>query len=158
MMKVKVYDNRGATCDRYTVILNAQSDYVGMSSKPFDPQGFGQHGEGCLPGKHLGKRIKFEELPEDCKKLVRRDLLDAVAGVAIVNKDGDIVRTSKNLACIMTHARDFRFDTKLHQDGYTLHVNYSNKDQCSTRFADQTVLRDWISDRVRFGRGKYVKA
>jgi len=86
MMKVKVYDNGGATCDRYTVILNAQGDYVAMSSNPFDPQGFGQHGEGCGPGKHLGKRIKFEELPEDCKKLVRRDLLDAVVGVPIINK------------------------------------------------------------------------
>jgi hypothetical protein len=37
------------------------------------PQGFGQHGRGLI-GKHNGKRIKFEELPPDCQRLVMRDL------------------------------------------------------------------------------------
>lgn len=49
-----------------------------MSSMPFHPQGFGQHGEIEDPrgGKHLGKRIKFAELPEDCQKLVVSDYKD----------------------------------------------------------------------------------
>lgn len=75
-MKVKVFDNGGKTFDRYTVIYNAEGDYVAMSADPFHPQGFGQHGEKCLPGPHLGKLIDFDDLPDDCKRLVRRDLAD----------------------------------------------------------------------------------
>ncbi|QKE37351.1 hypothetical protein [Ferrovum myxofaciens] len=47
-------------------------------------------------------------------------MMNAVAGVVIKNKNGDVVRTSKNLACIMMHARNFLFGTKLRQEGYTL--------------------------------------
>lgn len=82
-MKIKCYDNGGKTADRFTVIY---SDYpegngtfwaVGMSADPFHPQGFGQH---CTarPGRHLGRRIAFEELPDDCQKLVRRALVQGV--------------------------------------------------------------------------------
>jgi len=77
-----IYDNGGKTIDRYTVYYDNPKDWgitaqiypcVGMSAAPFHPQGFGQHSEGML-GKHNGKRIKFEELPEDCQKLVKQDL------------------------------------------------------------------------------------
>jgi hypothetical protein len=44
-----------------------------MSSIPFHPQGFGQYST-CQLGRHLGKRIDFEDLPEDCQKLVKQDL------------------------------------------------------------------------------------
>ena len=89
---IRVYDNGGKTFDRYTVsftkkaITNIHKDrwfmYVGMSSNPFDPQGFGQHGES--PNQpvdrptygHLGKKIKFEDLPENCQKLVMQDYLE----------------------------------------------------------------------------------
>jgi hypothetical protein len=87
---IRVYDNGGETCDRYTVVFMNRADWgftakyiretgrdfypsLGMSSAPFHPQGFGQHSE-CKVGKHLGKRIPFTELPEDCRKLVRRQL------------------------------------------------------------------------------------
>ena len=86
---IKCYDNGGKTYDRYTTIYTKKSIiekehrshygtrfmYVGMSEDPFHPLGFGQHGE-IEPkhiGGHLGKRIKFEQLPEDCKKLVLQD-------------------------------------------------------------------------------------
>jgi len=82
-LKIKCYDNGGKTIDRYTVVYldqscpkaNGQKLYqsVGMNAHPFHPQGFGQHGE-CLPGRHLGRLIPFESLPEDCQKLVRQDL------------------------------------------------------------------------------------
>lgn len=92
---IKIFDNdtKGkGTFDRYTCVFTKKSIvekearghygtlfmYVGMSSMPFHPQGFGQHGE-LAPqhiGKHLGKRIKFEDLPEDCKKLVIQDYKD----------------------------------------------------------------------------------
>jgi hypothetical protein len=63
-------------------------NYLAMNAAPFHPQGFGQHGEtrdhpcdvnrwGFAPmvGRkcHLGRRIPFADLPEDCRKLVLRD-------------------------------------------------------------------------------------
>jgi hypothetical protein len=78
--KILCYDNGGKTADRYTVVYISEPERqpgtfaaVGMSASPFHPQGFGQHCA-AIPGKHLGKRIKFDELPEDCQKLVIRDL------------------------------------------------------------------------------------
>lgn len=78
-MNIRCYDNGGKTTDRYCVIYMDQPEggkcfmSVCMNSEPFHPQGIGQHGA-AMPGRHLGKRIKFEELPEDCQKLVRQDL------------------------------------------------------------------------------------
>jgi hypothetical protein len=70
--------------------------YLAMSGSPFHPQGFGQHGSTRLqpcdtmkhtPGRppgycwppaigrkcHLGTRIRFQDLPPDCQKLVLSD-------------------------------------------------------------------------------------
>ena len=78
-----IYDNEGASIDRYAVYFSHPKDWgitqtgiypnVSMSGAPFHPQGFCQHGEGML-GQHNGKRIKFEALPKDCQKAVRREL------------------------------------------------------------------------------------
>jgi len=77
---VRVYDNEGETYDRYTVVFTGRYRgrdesfiYLGMSSNPFHPMGFGNHGESetliDTPSyKHLGKKVDFQELPEDCKK------------------------------------------------------------------------------------------
>jgi hypothetical protein len=96
---VRCYDNEGRSFDRYTVVYTGRYKkdpgifhYVGMSKYPYHPQGFGQHGEtqhkpcdvtgnswaGPSIGKkcHLGTRIKFEDLPDDCKDLVMRDYRD----------------------------------------------------------------------------------
>lgn len=80
MKKIKIYDSGEKFLDRYTAVYLDQPEHQhgtfsarGMSEHPFHPQGFGQ----CtiaMPGKHLGKRIKFEELPADCQKLVKQDL------------------------------------------------------------------------------------
>lgn len=85
---IRCYDRESdKTTDRYTVIYmndkyvksplmgpRAYTVYgaVGMSAYPFHPQGFGQHCT-AMPGKHLGKRIKFADLPADCQKLVQQD-------------------------------------------------------------------------------------
>ena len=80
MKNIRIYDNGGASFDRYTVVFMNEPEYqpgtfmaLGMSEHPFHPQGFGQHCA-AMPGRHLGKRIKFEDLPEDCQKLVKQDL------------------------------------------------------------------------------------
>lgn len=81
---VRAYDNGGASVDRYTVLFTGRAadrrwkdgayyyQALAMNAAPFHPQGFGQHCE-CPDGAHLGKRISFAALPEDCRKLVLQD-------------------------------------------------------------------------------------
>lgn len=83
--KIACYDNGGKSADRYTVAYledvqdqpwvrgRKQYSCVGMSAEPFHPQGVGQHST-CMLGRHLGKKIAFADLPEDCQRLVLRDL------------------------------------------------------------------------------------
>jgi hypothetical protein len=86
---VRVYDNRGKTFDRFTVVYTGvyghktggQTWVLGMSESPYNPQGFGQHNE--YPNRidrptysHLGKKIKFQDLPADCRHLVLTDYVD----------------------------------------------------------------------------------
>ena len=72
---IRCYDNGGKTFDRYSVVfMNEPESHglfnsLGMSADPFHPQGFGQH-SAAQPGRHLGVRIKFEDLPGDCQKAV----------------------------------------------------------------------------------------
>ena len=94
--KVRIYDNGGETVDRYTVVFAGNYNnigkkrgelnqnwhpVIGMSGAPFHPQGFCQHM--TYPNMidrptygHLGRKIKFEDLPEDCQKVVVRDYCD----------------------------------------------------------------------------------
>jgi hypothetical protein len=86
---LRIYDNGGETADRYTVIFTrAQSFYtkgwfpvLGMSGSPFHPQGVCLHSEYNRPidrpsYKHLGKKIEFTQLPEDCRRVTREDYMD----------------------------------------------------------------------------------
>lgn len=91
---VHVYDNGGESFDRYTVVFTGRYThktggvhwYLGASEHPFHPQGFGQTGESRTHQQidyptygHLGKKIKFKDLPPDVKKFtlqVYRDLWD----------------------------------------------------------------------------------
>ena len=83
---IRCYDNGGKTADRYTVIYTHAHSFgmqgrtvgVGMSADPYHPQGFGQHfdfscGVDRPKCKHLGRKIKFQDLPGDCQKLVLND-------------------------------------------------------------------------------------
>ena len=86
---VRCYDNGGKSMDRYTVVFtgrythktNRSFWYVGMSGSPFHPQGIGMHGESEYTPidkptySHLGKKIKFEDLTEDCQKCVMETYL-----------------------------------------------------------------------------------
>ena len=98
---VRCWDNGGRSADRYTVCFtgrqavekrgrNWQYPYVAMSAKPYHPQGFGQHGwsedhpcdtndkgRASAIGRkgHLGARIAFTDLPDDCQRLVIDDYL-----------------------------------------------------------------------------------
>lgn len=89
---VAVYDNGGKSADRYTVLYGAPlwtPDYAeawhrtprgdprllparAMSNAPFSPQGVGLFVD-ALRGPHLGKKIPYSDLPDDCKRLVEQD-------------------------------------------------------------------------------------
>lgn len=76
---IRIYDDGGATADRYTVIYMDEPERdpgtynaLCMSADPFSPLGICQHSS-AMPGRHLGKRIRWEDLPEDCRKAVVQD-------------------------------------------------------------------------------------
>jgi hypothetical protein len=82
---IRCYDDGGETIDRYTVVYTKLSGdigglYVGMSAAPYHPQGVCLHGQGDYGRPidrptygHLGKKIQFNDLPDDCRKVVLND-------------------------------------------------------------------------------------
>ena len=48
---------------------------LSASANPFNPQGIGMHVE-CHEDADIGKRIPFEELPDDVQKFVLSDIND----------------------------------------------------------------------------------
>ena len=81
MKIIAIYDNP-RVADRFTVVLNERRrsagkwlyTYLGVNECPTDPSyGFSQCGE-CVLGRHLGKKIKFEDLPEKTQKHVQERL------------------------------------------------------------------------------------
>ena len=73
--------------DGYTILFTKKRNssgefvYLGCSANPFHPQGVGMYGfsTNLLDDngyKHLGKKIKFEALPDDVKRLVIEDYID----------------------------------------------------------------------------------
>ena len=77
-LQLHIYDNQGATFDRYTAVYLAAVERdgsyacLGMSENPTHPQGFGQHGY-ADDGDHLGMRISIMQLPRSCRELVMSD-------------------------------------------------------------------------------------
>lgn len=79
---LRCYDNGGKTFDRYTVVPPRWAkeererhpgsfSAIGSSEHPFHPQGFGQT-VSATPGPHLGKRVKWTDLPPDVQKFARQ--------------------------------------------------------------------------------------
>lgn len=75
-----IYDNGGKTWDRYTVIpeplQTEMKDVVlclGLSDDPTTAVGYSQWGA-CKIGKHLGRKIKLENLPEHVQKHIKERL------------------------------------------------------------------------------------
>jgi len=69
---MNIYDNNGETCDRYTIVLRSSGlmcDMLGLSELPDSPLGFSQYTMG-MDGEHLGKRIQWNDLPENVQSHV----------------------------------------------------------------------------------------
>ncbi len=78
---IAVYDNP-EFADRYTVVLDRKgwtlsapnlNPSIGLSGNPDNPQGFSNFSE-CLLGDHLGRKVEFEDLPENVREHVRKRL------------------------------------------------------------------------------------
>lgn len=76
---IHAYDNGGETADRYTVTFTQRRDgthpSLCMSTYPYYPQGVHSFDSNAAPidyprYSHLGKRIRFEDLPEQCRRTV----------------------------------------------------------------------------------------
>lgn len=74
---LKVYDNKGISFDRYSIIDMKTGDYVTMSDNPLHPQGFNQYG-GVLPPEQRGRlnyvgevEVKLDKLPTDVQKAIK---------------------------------------------------------------------------------------
>ena len=62
-----IWDNGGKTADRYSVVTKEPAGggnfmILGLSDDCYSPGGVNMFGDG-KPGPHLGKKIKFEDLP-----------------------------------------------------------------------------------------------
>lgn len=63
---IAVYDNGGKTVDRYTIVFRGEQMVLGVSDDPTGYMGFSNWGDAVI-GRHLGKKIQFDDLPEDVK-------------------------------------------------------------------------------------------
>ena len=80
----RIFDNGGESFDRYTIAFKGYRlaghgmvyPYLASSENPFHPQGFGLHGESkeFLTGKHLGKRVAFEDVPERVQQFILENI------------------------------------------------------------------------------------
>ena len=76
----KIYDNGGKTIDRYVVLtepyhFGKSCEALCLSDNPTHPQhGVSMWGE-AYDGKHLGKEVSFDNLPEN----VQSHILDRLA-------------------------------------------------------------------------------
>lgn len=76
MKIIGIYDNGGKTVDRYTIVLDEMStpqfnDMLGIGDSPSIYSQFtsGQFDTKNPSGnRHLGKRVRFEELTEELQK------------------------------------------------------------------------------------------
>jgi len=77
MKILAIYDNGGKTMDRYTIVVNTYGD----REKKFreclfcgnDPRGMSGWSS-CQMGRHLGKKLTFEQLPELIQKFVQAQI------------------------------------------------------------------------------------
>jgi len=79
-MNIKCYDNGGESLDRFTIVYMERIAFGenayesrSMCDSPKHPCGVSLYAT-VDDGTHLGKAIRFEDLPIDCQKVVNEDL------------------------------------------------------------------------------------
>jgi len=90
----RITDNGGRSGDRYTVEYEPfegyrdelYQDFVTTSGEPYWPQGICLHGERRWPGAPrfwYDRIIAFADLPADCQRVVREDLISELELVTV---------------------------------------------------------------------------
>ena len=79
--RIIAFDNGGETLDRYTVVYietleRGKYGARAMSDNPTHPHGFGMYMDVCAEWVDDNKDapIAFDDLPDECKSIVMRDL------------------------------------------------------------------------------------
>jgi len=75
-----VWDNGGKTVDRYTIILDPKQGWDEGDSLGVDDEGgksFSQFDSGTKEGSNLGKKIKWDKLPEITQKHIVKRLKES---------------------------------------------------------------------------------
>ncbi len=80
----RIFDYGDTVADRYTIAFKGYRfkgygmiyPYLASGAAPFHPQGFGQYSESkeFLTGKHLGKRVSFDSLPEQVQQFILQSI------------------------------------------------------------------------------------
>ena len=72
---LSIWDNGGKTVDRYTIMLDpkagwSKGDHLGLGNvnQSGTSAGFSQFGNGAQEGSHLGKKLKWNDLPPGVQK------------------------------------------------------------------------------------------
>jgi hypothetical protein len=87
MTKLHIYDNGGETLDRYTIVYG-DKDERGF----FECIGASQTGAGvylhsdCTKGRHLGKKITFNDLDKDLQRMLADEFEYNIYGVDWIEK------------------------------------------------------------------------
>lgn len=72
-------------------------------------------------------------------------------GVEKIRKNGKVVASGHNLAVVTRYQRDHSFIKKVEQKGQNLTVYYEDGSVYKTKFADSSVLENWIHNKRRRG-------
>lgn len=72
-----------------------------------------------------------------------------------VTIDGQPVAEGRNLRVIRDYGRRTLGVHAMFQRDRELRVYFANGAECRIEFADASVLRDWITNRIRYGRGRW---
>jgi hypothetical protein len=77
MKNLLIYDNGGKSYDRMTVIFKDRPE---RQPGTFEAIGASETGEGfymhttAVPGKHLGKRVKFADLSPELQNMLKNEI------------------------------------------------------------------------------------
>lgn len=78
---LRIYDNGGRTADRYTIVYTGRRGgwYRSSCETPSHPGGVYMAGEGLIDrptSSHLGRRIKFDQLPQAVRSVVLQEYVE----------------------------------------------------------------------------------
>ena len=118
---LRCYDNGGKTADRYTILPpryakqyreNAPGMWqaIGANAAPFHPQGIGMHVT-ATPGSHLGRRVHWDDLPEDVQRFARQSFPEYAPALGTVEYHRGPTESEIRLGYGATHYRDFAIET-----------------------------------------------